>query len=143
MIEKNSSAITNALSYLVCPRDRTELRQDNDSLVCLEGHRYPVVDGIPVLLLEELSTNTAIAESIAYAATREGEEFSYDGEEVHPQVAQMVAATNGILYSHLVGKLPRYPIPELRLGGGREANFLTLDVIGGAGALPPRGRDIE
>jgi 2-polyprenyl-3-methyl-5-hydroxy-6-metoxy-1,4-benzoquinol methylase/uncharacterized protein YbaR (Trm112 family) len=126
MIEKNTSTINKALTCVVCPRDRTELRQDNDSLVCLQGHRFPIIDGIPVLLLEELPTNTAIAESIAYAATREGEEFLYEGEDVHPQVSQMVSATSGILYAQLVGNLPRYPIPELRLGGGAGREFLDI-----------------
>jgi len=43
-------------AILVCPADRAELTQDEESerLVCTEcGRRYPVREGIPVMLLDE------------------------------------------------------------------------------------------
>jgi uncharacterized protein len=43
-------------AILVCPVDRAALTQDlaDSSLVCSEcGRRYPVVDGIPVMLVDE------------------------------------------------------------------------------------------
>ena len=46
------------LEILACPLCKTELRQtaDGTGLVCTSCHRrYPVVDGIPVLLAEEAS----------------------------------------------------------------------------------------
>lgn len=45
---------------LVCPVDHAELIDEPDVLVCSEcGRRYPVVDGIPVLLADEAGPPTA------------------------------------------------------------------------------------
>jgi uncharacterized protein YbaR (Trm112 family) len=44
------------LEILVCPNDRGELdyQQDPEILVCRTcGYRYPVRDGIPVMLIDE------------------------------------------------------------------------------------------
>lgn len=43
-------------AILVCPADRSDLTQDEEAqrLVCTEcGRRYPVREGIPVMLLDE------------------------------------------------------------------------------------------
>jgi SAM-dependent methyltransferase len=45
---------------------------------------------------------------------------------IDPVVNYMVCATNGILYGGLVGKLERYPIPELRLPPGDGKTFLDI-----------------
>jgi len=42
------------LPLLRCPRCRTALRRGGSELVCEGGHRYDVVDGIPVLLPERV-----------------------------------------------------------------------------------------
>ncbi len=43
------------LKSLGCPLhpDRPPLREESGHLVCPEGHRFPVVDGIPHLLPED------------------------------------------------------------------------------------------
>lgn len=44
------------LAVLVCPACHGDLRSDEASLVCTAegcGLRYPVVDGIPILLVDE------------------------------------------------------------------------------------------
>jgi len=38
---------------LVCPRDHGALTQAGAALVCAAGHRYPVIDGVPVMLLDD------------------------------------------------------------------------------------------
>ncbi len=40
------------LSNLVCPRDRELMSGQNEQLRCSRGHVYPVVDGVPVMLLD-------------------------------------------------------------------------------------------
>lgn len=43
-------------AILICPADRAELNQDEEAerLICTEcGRRYPVREGIPVMLLDE------------------------------------------------------------------------------------------
>lgn len=42
------------LEILACPVDRAPVREDGERLVCDAcGRRYPVRDGIPVMLIEE------------------------------------------------------------------------------------------
>jgi len=42
------------LDILVCPKCHGELELDNDRLICQGcGLRYPIRDGIPVMLIEE------------------------------------------------------------------------------------------
>ena len=36
---------------LVCPRDKETLQRDGASLVCRQGHRYAVIDDVPILAL--------------------------------------------------------------------------------------------
>jgi uncharacterized protein YbaR (Trm112 family) len=43
-------------AILVCPVDKADLREDSEMsrLICTEcGRRYPVRDGIPIMLVEE------------------------------------------------------------------------------------------
>lgn len=42
------------LAILACPVDHAPVRQEQDRLVCTScGRRYPVRDGIPVMLVDE------------------------------------------------------------------------------------------
>jgi len=42
------------LEILACPACKTEVKEDGDRLVCVKcGRRYPIRDGIPVMLIEE------------------------------------------------------------------------------------------
>lgn len=42
------------LEILACPVDKQPVREEGDRLVCSQcGRRYPVRDGIPVMLVEE------------------------------------------------------------------------------------------
>ena len=51
--------------FLACPRDYQPLRRASDgSLTCTAGHRYPVVEGVPVLLLEESAHTLGVEESV-------------------------------------------------------------------------------
>jgi uncharacterized protein len=49
------------LDILACPTDdHAPLRVEGDALVCTScGRRYPVVDGIPVLLIDEAELPSA------------------------------------------------------------------------------------
>lgn len=48
------------LEILACPVDHAAVREDGDHLVCGAcGRRYPVRDGIPVMLVEEAETPAA------------------------------------------------------------------------------------
>ncbi len=42
------------LDILACPVCKTEVRLEGERLVCVKcGRRYPIRDGIPVMLIEE------------------------------------------------------------------------------------------
>jgi SAM-dependent methyltransferase len=46
--------------------------------------------------------------------------------EIDPFVQEMIPSTNGFLYCPIQFQLPRYPIPELRLGPGGGERFLDI-----------------
>ncbi|MDE3113719.1 MAG: Trm112 family protein [Chloroflexota bacterium] len=47
------------LEILACPVDHAAVREEGDRLVCTQcGRRYPVRDGIPVMLIEEAELPT-------------------------------------------------------------------------------------
>ncbi|MBM4080920.1 MAG: Trm112 family protein [Planctomycetes bacterium] len=42
------------LEILACPLCKTEVKLENDKLVCVKcGRRYPVRDDIPIMLIDE------------------------------------------------------------------------------------------
>lgn len=101
--------------HLVCPRDHTPLDRGGTSLVCVQGHTYPVVDGIPVLIVEEADPTNPLV----FKDTRERVAAGVPGDtEASEFVQSMMQRTCGFLYSELRNGLPRYPIPELRLPDG-------------------------
>ena len=47
------------LEILACPACKTEVRLEGGRLVCAQcGRRYPIRDGIPVMLIEEAERPT-------------------------------------------------------------------------------------
>jgi SAM-dependent methyltransferase len=101
---------------------------DEERLRCPSEHHYPIVAGVPVMLLAEAEpTHGACHNSLVPSDSASADSAEIDsGQAVDPVVQQVVAATNGMLYVPLIGKLPRYPIPELRLPPG--AGRTLLDV---------------
>jgi SAM-dependent methyltransferase len=100
---------------LVCPRDRSALRDG----VCEHGHEYKVVDGIPILLVDE--------DAPTHAACSKVEQLPPPvSEGIDPFVQEVVGATCGRLYEHLIAELPEYPIPDLRLPPGAGRSFLEV-----------------
>ena len=123
---------------LACPVDRGALTAGGSTLSCAEGHRYPVVDGVPVLLRGDVPETLWVHQRSLAAAwehvegKRTDELFLEtlgigDGPRetlraalsepaaVDPVVSHMLVATNGRLYRPLLGRIGRYPIPEMPL----------------------------
>jgi SAM-dependent methyltransferase/uncharacterized protein YbaR (Trm112 family) len=113
---------------LVCPRDRSPLSIDGETLTCAEGHRYPYVDGIPVLVVDDLEPTQPgyWAQPEQIEAVRAAEPPAVKGDTVDPYVAELILGTHGNLYRHLSGGLTRYPIPDFPLPPGSEE--LLLDI---------------
>jgi len=116
------------LEFIVCPRDHSTLREAGRELVCEHGHTYGIVDGVPVLLVEEVPFTHCDAQRALAATRAETPQLmpAPVGNEIDPFVNKWIAATNGALYSHLSGKLQEYPIPNLRLPPGDGRMFLEV-----------------
>jgi ubiquinone/menaquinone biosynthesis C-methylase UbiE/uncharacterized protein YbaR (Trm112 family) len=132
---------------MACPRDGKPLEHRLNRLVCLAGHEYPVIDGIPIMLLDDVRQTLWVAQASldrtkeskgsdpyfvdtlgiserereALLAAIEGDKLGID-----PVVRYIIAQTSGMLYKSLVGTLDTYPIPEMRLPEGH--GQLLLDV---------------
>ncbi len=118
------------LKLVVCPRDRQNLHQEFDWLYCPSGHRYRIIEGIPILLVSE-AEQTHIEGTRALAVAEEGDRTNLPPiqlrpGEIDPFVKEWIGATNGSLYQHLVGKLTEYPVPALRLPAGEGRSFLEI-----------------
>lgn len=145
MAEGFAALDSRLLSLLACPRDRTALGIDNGWLCCPHGHRYPIVDGIPVLLLGEKEQTLGVGSASLQAAERgvggplyidtlgisddekRGVERDWQaGRDLDAVVSYLIGATSGWSYVNLIGRLKTYPIPNIPVGegGGR----LLLDV---------------
>jgi SAM-dependent methyltransferase len=114
---------------LVCPRDRMPLAADRDALRCAAGHTFPLVDGIPLLLLEEEEpTHAWCRRSLELAESGRGAEppVAAGADGVDPWVQEQLVHTCGRLYSASRGALTRYPIPTLPLPPGGGARFLEI-----------------
>ena len=115
---------------LVCPRDKETLREDGAALVCTRGHRYAVVEGIPILLVSDVEqTHIEGTRSIHVAESGDASllpKFNVGPKEIDPFVQKAIGATNGGLYQYLIDNLPEYPIPNLRLPPGQDRSFLEI-----------------
>jgi SAM-dependent methyltransferase/uncharacterized protein YbaR (Trm112 family) len=118
------------LELLVCPRDKQDLRQDGSHLICAQGHRYAVIEGVPILLVSDVEQTHIEGTRALAVAEREDTSslpvFNVGPNEIDPFVRSAIGATNGGLYQHLVGTLSEYPIPRLRLPPGENRLFLEI-----------------
>ena len=118
------------LKLVVCPRDKQDLRLESDWLLCPSGHRYRIIEGIPILLVSE-AAQTHVEGTRALAAVESGDATQSPQPPLKPGeidsfVKDVIGATNGSLYQHLVGHLTEYPIPALRLPPGDGRSFLEI-----------------
>jgi SAM-dependent methyltransferase len=114
---------------LACPVDKQHLTSANGTLVCPQGHHYPVVGGVPVLLRSDVADSHPYFDESRRAADVDGAAAANDGAAaggVDPFVQQEIVKTNGILYRNALGALGRYPIPELPLPAGAGARLLDI-----------------
>lgn len=121
---------------LVCPRDKSELQTDGNNLFCAENHRYPVVDDIPIMLVEEEEhIHNYITETLGTVAELQSagtngkapaSSGNPSGNAVDEYVQSEIFRTCGNLYVPLSHKLTRYPIPEFRLPRGTGEKLLDV-----------------
>lgn len=137
------------LENLVCPIDKQPLCLHDNLLTCAANHSYPVVDGVPVMLVPEVrQTMDTAAASLARARSTMIDRRAPDlfleslgiseeekqgvlalakrGTTIDPVVAHLVAATNGLMYRHLIGALEHYPLPAMPLSPGQGRSLLDV-----------------
>jgi len=154
------------LEHLVCPRDSSTLALSDDTLRCRDGHSYAIVDGVPIMLRDDVTqTFGAAAASLSRAKGSqidsrapelylESVEISDEEKRgvvalaaghpfIDPVVAYLVAATNGLLYRHLVGQLKQYPIPEVPLPNGEGRRLLDVGCSWGRWTLSAASRGYD
>jgi SAM-dependent methyltransferase/uncharacterized protein YbaR (Trm112 family) len=132
--------IQSLLPLLACPYDGSSLQKNSGAwLGCQNGHRFPVVEDVPVLLRTDVLQTIGIASetlrlSDLHANGPNEESFFIDtlglsNEErcrvraviserrvgIDPVISYLIGATNGMGYKHLIGSLTEYPIPIMPL----------------------------
>jgi 2-polyprenyl-3-methyl-5-hydroxy-6-metoxy-1,4-benzoquinol methylase/uncharacterized protein YbaR (Trm112 family) len=143
------------LENLVCPIDHTQLRFDGHYLISKRGRHYPVVEGLPVLLVTDEAQTIGVAhasikraqgrsdgidgrapelylESLGISEKEKAELVSIhkDGmTSIDPVAMMLIQATCGNAYKHLIGDrtLTEYPIPSVTLTPSETGNTL-LDI---------------
>lgn len=140
------------LDNLVCPVDKTRLEYKNGVLISDSGRIYPAVDGIPVMLLDDVEQTISLASASLGRARSKPDAIDVRAEGLYleslgisekekegviqlaasnqctidPVVSFIIGATSGYAYIDIIGKLNKYPIPELRLPTGD--GQLLLDI---------------
>lgn len=151
---------------LACPVDHEPVSEAGDALACANGHRYPVVDGVPVMLRTDVPSTIVLAEASMRRAEGKGidarapdlhlESLGISEDEkqgvlelartpgaIDPVVAYLVAATNGLMYKHLIGRLAGYPIPELTLPDGRGKRLIDVGCSWGRWSIAAQRRGYD
>ncbi|MEO6588673.1 MAG: methyltransferase domain-containing protein [Pyrinomonadaceae bacterium] len=123
------------MAHLVCPRDKKSLKFADNKLICPDGHSYPVVKDVPIMLVEDAEhTHGYINQTLEKVSTLnfENSENNASGDESNNQngidkfVQGEIPYTSGILYFSVQNKLSRYPIPEIRLPQGNGERLLDI-----------------
>lgn len=139
------------LENLVCPVDKSSLRPEGAFLISESGRSYPVVEGVPVMLVKDVKETIGVARTsldLAVAVAR-GEVTGVsplyvetlgitDAERANTQslhamrgqydavVATMIGATSGVAYKHLIGERVPYPIPAFRFPKSAPGRLLDV-----------------
>jgi SAM-dependent methyltransferase/uncharacterized protein YbaR (Trm112 family) len=113
------------LEHLACPRCRMPVALRGEWLTCEQGHRYPVADDVPVMLLDDVQqTHWVATHALKHFAEPVAHRTADAG--IDPDVQEAISATGGNLYKHLVGRLTRYPIPTLPFDAPPGTAFLDV-----------------
>ena len=131
------------LQNLVCPIDRSKCDYDGKQLISKGGRRYPVVDGVAVMLIGDEQQTIGIARASIERASGLPDKIDQRGPQfyletlgiselekvellrlfknnqckIDPVAMMLIGATSGYAYKKLTGNpdLQEYPIPEITL----------------------------
>jgi len=108
------------LNILVCPQDHNKLHVEKNTLVCPDGHLYPCVDNIPILLRDDVKKTQELLKQKSINNSSRDQGF------VDQFVQEAIAATNGIIWKSQINKLKTYPVPEIPIPKANEQCFLDI-----------------
>jgi ubiquinone/menaquinone biosynthesis C-methylase UbiE/uncharacterized protein YbaR (Trm112 family) len=120
---------------LACPQDKQKVNLEGNHLICPRGHRYPVIEDVPVMLFDDGSpTHGYITKTLEKVARIENGEMLENvivtgenrSDEIDDFVQKEVPYTCGTLYFSVQNRLTRYPFPEFRLPDGTGKRFLDV-----------------
>lgn len=142
------------LDNLVCPVDRLPLEFDGQYLRSRSGRSYPVLEGVPVMLLPDKQQTMGIARASIERARGRSEVIDRRAPELYlesigisdwekdraaelarehlghidPAVSVMLGGTSGNAYAHLIGNpaLGEYPIPRIGLPPSNGRQLLDI-----------------
>ena len=120
------------LSRLICPWDGMPVEDRGDELRCGCGRAFRVIDGIPIMLRDDVEQTHGIAAETLRIARGEKPDppteaaLAGAADAPDPFVQREIGATGGYLYQPLVGRLTSYPIPRLRLPPGEGKTLLDI-----------------
>jgi SAM-dependent methyltransferase/uncharacterized protein YbaR (Trm112 family) len=139
------------LENLVCPVDGSSLELRDSFLISEFGRRYPIIDGIPVMLRPDTEVTIGVARAsleianrvasgisvnqdefylatvgISEAQREQAKEMIRNGDGFNAIVSVVVAATSGHAYQHLLGRENSYFLPEFRFPDRQAGNVLDI-----------------
>ncbi len=120
------------VEHLVCPRDKQELESSRTELICPRGHRYPIFEGVPVMLLDDIEVTHDYINRTLKQVSKDNPEglrvptVPADQHRIDDFVQGEVPYTSGNLYFSVQHKLTRYPIPSVRLPQGHGERLLDI-----------------
>ena len=119
------------IDHLVCPRDKQALKSSGNELICPGGHRYPVFEGIPVMLVDDVEVthdyiNRTLKKVSENGASAPSADAPRDKDHIDEFVQGEVPYTSGTLYFAVQHKLTRYPIPHTFLRPGKGERLLDI-----------------
>lgn len=116
---------------IVCPRDKREIELRGDKLVCSMGHTYNLIDGIPIMLLNDVDSTHFMHDKTIQLAN-DGVSFKAQDEEIlsldciDPYVQANIASACGHMYHGLIDKVTEYPIPDIPIPDGNGKHLLDI-----------------
>ena len=122
-------SLDSVLPLLACPRDGRPLVRAGHTVTCADGHAYPVIDDVPILLRDDVAhTHWEADLSLDMGATGAAplEEHRIGEDGIDTFVRAKIGATGGIMYRDLTEKLPAYPVPRIRLEPGNGRTLLDI-----------------
>ncbi len=139
------------LENLICPVDGQPLRHAGAFLIGASGTRYPIVEGLPVMLRADVKETIGIAKTSLQIAMRVANDEHCDashlyletigvteaereivrdlyrtGAAIDPVASVLIGATSGYSYKHLIGKGADYAIPAFRFPQLRKGTLLDI-----------------